>query len=48
VATDFNTGRLISNTGATGMTLSLSGLVLTVTNAGGGTVSVAYTITRIA
>ena len=48
VATDLNTGRLVSNTGSTGVTLSLSGLVLTVTNGSGGTYPVAYTITRIA
>jgi hypothetical protein len=48
VATDLNTGRLISNTGSIGITLSLAGLVLTVTNLGGGTVTVKYTVTRIA
>ena len=48
VATDLNTGRLISNTGSIGITLSLSGLVLTVTNVAGGTVTVGSTVTRIA
>ena len=48
VATDLNTGRLILNTGSVGVTLSLLGLVLTVTNSAGGTYSVGYTITRIA
>jgi len=48
VATDLNSGRLISNTGSAGVTLSLAGLVLTVTNGIGGTYPVAYTITRIA
>ena len=48
VATDLNSGRLISNTGSLGVTLSLAGLVLTVANNAGSYYPVDYTITRIA
>jgi hypothetical protein len=48
VATDNITGRLVSNIGSVGVTLTLAGLVLTVTNGAGSTYPVNYTITRIA
>jgi hypothetical protein len=48
VATDNVTGRLVTNTGSVGVTLSLAGLVLTVANNAGSTYLVDYTVTRIA
>lgn len=48
VATDSNTGRLIQNSSQVGVTLSLSGLVLSVATNGGTPLAITASITRIA